>query len=542
MTDLTTSIIGINDAPGYVWFLWHTQSALRTGNFGNILHTTLQAFPIGIPLRFDTPFLNSLLSYPAFLIGGPVVAYNTLLILTFILTCIGMYLFLREFVHDRAAALIGSLGFTFSSYRLMRMMQGQADLLSTEWIGFFLFFWYRYQKNSQQKFLLFGLIISYILQAYSDYRTFFMLTMVAGIIMLVNLFRSWKNHALGHIMRTILIFSLGSLIGLLPLLYIHRSLLLLSYRPDTTEYAYIALHRSLELQDYLYPYGGFTLYSSNGFYTYIGAVSLLLIALYLLFRRKTAGETRTIFLWLGIGIFFTLLSFGTRIVWEGRELLKSPWLPYNLLIDTPIFRLFHDPRRFSMVVHLSVSVLVAISWKSIFSRIKKPVFLIPTTLVGIACIILQYTLFLPFLTTPLSHSPITQAIGSGPAGSVLTFPFGYFDAFYMNKKERKYGTALFAQILYRKPLLAADVSYVDDETAARFRNDPVLTRLDRCQRYYLCEPLTSDEIHTLKNNYQLKYIWVTDTGSYAHLVPFIRQSFPNAAIISESNQLLYELP
>jgi len=529
-----SDIVGAYDASN-VWYLWQSHRALFSGKFNEIYFTTLQGYPQGIPLRFDIHLFNSISSLSAYIVGGPAFAYNFLILMTFVLTFWGLYLFLKKLTGSSMASIIASCGFTFSSYRLMRVVIGLPDLLSTEWILFFLFFAYAYFQRPEKRLYLVGMIVSFILQAYSDYRNFFLLGMIAALLFLYQGIVSMKKRMVKEYLTFLLLFFIGALIGLIPFLFIHRSMFFLAYRPDVTEYAYIDTYRSSQIQDYVLP--------TSAFGTSLGGISLCIVATYLFFYKKKKHEKEQLVFWGVIGILFFLLSLGRSIKLNGNILLQSPLLPYNMFIDTPLLRLFHDPRRFAVVVHLVLAVFLAFALRSILDHIKKQKYLL---LVGVSCamlVLMQYILFIgPIPTTSLRHTGISKQIADGKQGSVLTFPFGYLGAFYMNKTVLfQFQNALFLQILFRKPLMGAYVSYVDDRTADWFKQQAILMRLTRCQYFYICTPLTQNEKQELLKTYHMRYIWIMDRVMYGHTVSFVERSFPDAKRLEEGNEILYEL-
>ncbi len=77
------------------------------------------------------------LAMPFSFIGGPVFAYNMALLLTFVLSGLGMYLWVRRMVGRTDAALIAGTLFAFAPYRFAHFLIGHLNLSGTQWFPFY---------------------------------------------------------------------------------------------------------------------------------------------------------------------------------------------------------------------------------------------------------------------------------------------------------------------------------------------------------------------------------------------------------------------
>ncbi|MBC7250094.1 MAG: hypothetical protein H5T62_07405 [Anaerolineae bacterium] len=132
---LASAVAGFEgyDALQYVWSLWWAKTALVD------LHTSLANvamlyMPSGAyhPLLIVTPYLE-LSAVPLTLACGPVVTYNLLLLLSFILTGLTTYLLAYELSGDRLAAFLGGLVFAFFPNRLGHALGGHLPQLTAYW-------------------------------------------------------------------------------------------------------------------------------------------------------------------------------------------------------------------------------------------------------------------------------------------------------------------------------------------------------------------------------------------------------------------------
>ncbi len=126
------------------WNLWWVRRALldlQTTPF----FTTELFYPTGTSLLFHTlNILNGLWAMPVQLLGGLVVAYNTVVIATFVLSGYGAYLLARHTLRrlpgggapaEWAAFLAGFI-FAFAPVRMAHLL-GHMQVLSSEWLPFF---------------------------------------------------------------------------------------------------------------------------------------------------------------------------------------------------------------------------------------------------------------------------------------------------------------------------------------------------------------------------------------------------------------------
>ena len=96
----------------------------------------------------DHLFGLALLGLPIFLLTrNPILTYNALLLLSFILAAYGMYLLCREMTRSEAAALLAGDIFGFLPYRFAHL--AHLNLLSIHWLPFCLLFLTRYLLSKQ---------------------------------------------------------------------------------------------------------------------------------------------------------------------------------------------------------------------------------------------------------------------------------------------------------------------------------------------------------------------------------------------------------
>lgn len=131
--------IAENDGWQNVWNLWWAGRAL--GHLQNPFFTSMLYYPTGASLYMQTlNITNGLLTAPVTWLAGPVASYNLCLLAAFTLSGLGAYLLAHHLTRNRGAAFIAGLAFAFSPFHLTKMVDGQLELLSTQWIPFFFLF------------------------------------------------------------------------------------------------------------------------------------------------------------------------------------------------------------------------------------------------------------------------------------------------------------------------------------------------------------------------------------------------------------------
>jgi hypothetical protein len=196
--------------PGYdydIWQgLWNFQwfkDALLSGR--NPYYTDRLFFPEGTSLFFHTLSpTTSLLGLP-FAIFSPIVAYNTMLLLSFGLSGYGVWLFGRYLTGDGLAGYVAGFIFTFAPYHLSQSL-GHLYLASTQWVILYLYFLWRAVDDLTTENGGFRLRFSlpaalfFVVNLFNDWYYTFFLVVLTGLIWLwfalTRRKRFWTSFAL----------------------------------------------------------------------------------------------------------------------------------------------------------------------------------------------------------------------------------------------------------------------------------------------------------------------------------------------------------
>ncbi len=121
------------DAGQNIWNLWWVRQSLLTGS--NPYLTRYLFYPEQINLFWQTLGLpNALLVLPILLGAGPLVAFNTLILLSFGLGGYFAYRLGRAVLTDRIAALVVGFVFTCTPHHMQPLLGGALEIVAIQWI------------------------------------------------------------------------------------------------------------------------------------------------------------------------------------------------------------------------------------------------------------------------------------------------------------------------------------------------------------------------------------------------------------------------
>ncbi len=390
VANLTTTIPGDSfDGWQNYWNLWWMKVAMVDRLISPLVTDLLYA-PTGVSLYFHTlnPF-NGIVTLPVQLSGGLILAYNSVVWLSWTLGGYGLFLLSLWVMGVRnsqlatrnsqfAAAFLAGAIFTFSPFHMAHLL-GHMQVMSLQWIPFYILYLLRSTARAQagkpwaRDGLLAGLFLAGV--GLCDWYFVLYLFLFTTLYMLWNL-RIWRAVLLPAALAGSVFVALLS-----PLLWpMIREALAFDFmqRPRTDLYIL-----SATVADFLIPNRLHTLFRPESFIwagnqiapvsertLAIGYVPLLLAGLALIRQRK-----RSLF-WLVAALFFMAVSLGPalHLFWIERadipaSLPPPGWTPYEILNRViPFMRISRSVSRFALMVQLSVAVLAAIGLSSLLQR------------------------------------------------------------------------------------------------------------------------------------------------------------------------------
>ncbi|HYP20509.1 MAG TPA: hypothetical protein VEY08_10575 [Chloroflexia bacterium] len=128
----------LEDRDQNLWNLWWVRRALFEGH--NPFVTDLIWYPTPVSLYYHTlNIFNGLLAVPLLSVFSLTTTYNIIVLFSFVMGGYGAYLLVHYLCGNRWAALVGSVVFAYSAYHVATM-RSLLQLISLEWVPFFLFF------------------------------------------------------------------------------------------------------------------------------------------------------------------------------------------------------------------------------------------------------------------------------------------------------------------------------------------------------------------------------------------------------------------
>ena len=361
---------GSFDALQNVWNLWWFKYAV-VDLHSNPFYTNLVYHPTGVSLLFHTfnPF-NAILAIPLQMIFGLTVSYNMIILFAFVAAGYGTYLLAKYVTRNAAAAFIAGIIFAFSPSHFAHTAGGHLQVLSIEWIPFYVLFFLKTIRESQ-KINAFLAAFFFLLTMLCDFYYALYLACFSVLYLCYQLWTSKGQIASKELMIRFVILAIAAAVLIAPIAL-----------PMLTELKYhispsieTTLEGSADLLGFvtpstLHPLLGPLAQNTAGKFTgntaentvFLGYTALL-VAMYSVLRVKEED----IRYWIFVMLFFLILSLGPvlHILGDTEFTAFKVRVPLPYLILYPLFSFTRVPARAIVMVMLSLSVVVAYGLKSL---------------------------------------------------------------------------------------------------------------------------------------------------------------------------------
>lgn len=362
---LTTLVGGRGDALENYWNLWWVRTALL--DLGqNPYRATYMHHPFGMPLYFHTLNLyNGLLGLPIQLLLGATAAFNLLNILALTMAGFGTYLLVWELTRHRAAAIVAGLIFAFCPYTAFHLRVGQSNLLSVQWMPFYLWALIKGVRDRWRWLLLASVFL--LLNALVDWHHAVFSIVNTAVFGIVEALR------LRRVRPVAILAGKLALVGGVFALLVSPLLVPMLREAQADPYAARPLwHSTLHSTDLLafwlpnplHPlWGGW----SGSIFTkrliqpnIVGGIASIGIVATLLGVYGVARDWRRSAFWLLLLLVGAILALGPYLqvggVNSGLGDRPIP-LPYLLFYQLPFMNILRTPSRFVSIVMLALAVL-----------------------------------------------------------------------------------------------------------------------------------------------------------------------------------------
>jgi hypothetical protein len=446
-----TSAIGGGGGDGtyFIWLVRWYQKALFELKISPFFNPFLN-YPQGWNLA-TTDITPAMVAFalPGSLFFGPTWGYNFAMLVSFILSGWGMYLWVKHLTKSDLAGLIAGTIFAFIPFKMAHYITGHLSLAGTQWFPFY--FWGLFDLLKQVKFswkpVLLASLAAGLIGLTSPYYVY--MTIIISAVFLVGflIFKGFKRLKDKEFWKSVTAFGLLAvlLVGVSMLPYLN-----LNAQSGLADRSVDYLNRySASISDFFMPSVKQFLWGqwidnhfSPEFYNeatlYIGAVSFVL-AMLAWWKWRKADFPDLLGISLVVTIASIILALGIQLHWLGEQVTFLPrilqpifhrtampqiFLPaYYLYKFLPFFSKMRVMMRFglfaliffSMTAGLGASILI----KSAAPKIK--------AWVGIGLLILVFIDFYPGPLTgfvPTTARPVDGWLAEQPAiGALAQFPF-----------------------------------------------------------------------------------------------------------------------
>jgi hypothetical protein len=341
--------------------IWIINGNLQRLEAGEPLFQANIFYPHANPLVFSEHLLGlSLLCAPLRAIGlGPVASYNTLLIISFILSGFAAYLLAFYITRRQDAAALAGIIYAFAPFKFAQL--NHIQMLASFWIPLCLLFGHRYLASRRIGWgaLFFA---TWVLQLLSCWYYFFFLGLAVALAAILVFAQGWRPQRRDLLVGAIGTAAVAAIAVVLALPYLEER----ARDPGFTRTISEADFYAAKINSYLnttelsrlwgrFEVGRSPTRTEHQLFPGLAALALAIAGAVGAWRKRD----RTVLFYLALTLVAGCLSFGPYLHRLG---LHIP-LPYLLLYHmAPGFKALRTPARLAALVLLGLSVLAARGW------------------------------------------------------------------------------------------------------------------------------------------------------------------------------------
>ena len=444
LPSINSGLIGYpGDNLYFLWVIGWFQKAVLELQVSPLLVPSLN-YPAGYSLAYNefTP-ASVLLAWPVTMLAGPVVGYNVDILMSFVLSGLGVYWWSRRLTQAYAASIIAGFAFAFGGYRLFHI-SGHLNLMGTQWLPLYFMSLDRLLRSKRWSArrgvvtALFLGLIALTSQYYLYMTVMLSLVYIMGYLWIVER-TAWRR---AHWWQNAVTLALAAL----PLLAVAEGpyLQLASLGGMELNTSEVRRLFSASLTDFLIPSlrhplwgwiaNGYPRIGENQLYLGMTTIALAAFALWKRSVRLTPRSSTLLIAFAGACAF--VLASGTELHWMGQQVeidvpsflqglhpFSRTFIPlpgYFLFKYLPFYGLMRVWMRYGILVSMFVSLLAGIGGAWLFERVsqgRRP------ALLAALLIILAVELYLNESITGVARRPVDDWLAAQPGqGAVAALP------------------------------------------------------------------------------------------------------------------------
>jgi hypothetical protein len=517
-----------SDDPALVWNLWWVKHAV-VDLHSNPLLCNYVFYPLGIDLTFYTlTILNGFLSVPLQPLLGLVSANNVIVLASFVLSAYGAYLLVKHLLpketHPSAPFLAGLI-YAFSSNRFIYASLGQFNILSMQWIPFYVLFLIRARRNPKSLRYPSLTAVFLLLNGYTEftYASFLLIFTLVYLLYWLAV-DGWRRNLL--LWRNLALVGVAFVVGMSPILV--RMWRVMAVEGDfLVEGLGFANVFSADLLGFFVPshlHPLADLWRRSFDFSYLNFVFIGYVVLGLaVYGAVRHFRDRGLRFWIVAAVVFALIALGPTLRFNGQE-HELP-LPFDVLAALPFFKGNRYPSRYSVILTLCWAALAAYGLHSLTSRVRREA--LKRSLAGIlASLVVFEHLSVPLPLSDFRVPDVYATVSEEPGDfSMLELPLAWRNGFRVTgTKDPVIMFEQFYQTTHQKRLLGGNTSRNPEYKFQYFTEAPVINTIIALENGHEVERETWDTDRELAPEV-LRLLGVRYVILHTEVVPPVLQEY-----------------
>lgn len=182
ISNIKTAVNGsLDDAYAILWYIWWFKHSIIDLHISPSFSALVES-PYGVAITHST-ILNHLIALPFTSLWGPVASYNIMILLSFVLSAVGMYLLVYEITRSAVPSAFSALAFAFSPYHTVFSASGGMDGAQIQYMPLTLLFLLRHERSgSFRDLVLFLLFTALTLLSFGYYAALILLAIMVFVL------------------------------------------------------------------------------------------------------------------------------------------------------------------------------------------------------------------------------------------------------------------------------------------------------------------------------------------------------------------------